>query len=269
MITLVRRMALSVAWSEGDAGAPGLFGAGLVIAASITGRVEARTGLVINITDLDVCLRRAVADPLRGVLVNAPNGPTPEGFTHERLLIWMARALTAALPAAARLHNLTLEVPGALSVSILPTQNSPFREPVVLFVTHSYEFAAAHRLHSPQLSASENEALFGKCNNLNGHGHNYVLEVTVSGPVDPATGRVVDPAALDTVVRSAVVDRYDHRHLNLDMPEFKDTIPSSENIVQQIWDSLSPLIPGPVRLHKVTLHETARNAFTIEEGTAE
>ncbi|MDE2126354.1 MAG: 6-carboxytetrahydropterin synthase [Armatimonadetes bacterium] len=269
MISLVRRVQLSVAWSNGDPSAPRWFGAGLVVAASVTGRVDSRTGLVINITDLNRCLRDAVVDPLTGMQLNARTGATPGGFTHERLLLWMVRALTTELPQKARLHELILEAPGALFTAELPANDPYAKEPVVLLVTHTYEFSAAHRLYSAKLSPDENEALFGKCNNPNGHGHNYVLDVTVAGPMDDATGKVIEPGALDAIVHTAVVDRYDHRNLNLDLPEFKDTIPSSENIVQRMWDVLSPLIPSPVRLHKITLHETRSNAFTIQESTTE
>ena len=130
-------------------------------------------------------------------------------------------------------------------------------------LTRTYEFAAAHRLHSPALSDDENRRIFAKCNNPHGHGHNYVLEVTVGGEPDPRTGMLLDLDLLDQVVTAEVVDRYDHRHLNLDTPEFQDLNPTSENLVRVIWDRLEPALP-PGLLRRVSVHETDRNVFTYE-----
>ena len=130
-----------------------------------------------------------------------------------------------------------------------------------MLLTRVYEFAASHRLHSPRLSEEENRELFGKCNYVNGHGHNYVLEVSVAGPIDPRSGRVMSPEAMDAIIEKEVVDRYDHRHFNYDLPEFKDLIPSSEVITKVIWERLRDRFPAPVRLHRIRLHETARNIF--------
>src|SRR5438445_1829567 len=105
----------------------------------------------------------------------------------------------------------------------------------MLNVTRRYRFAASHRLHSPRLSDEENRELFGKCNYPNGHGHNYILEVTVAGPLDDRSGRVIDPDALDEIVNREVVDRYDHRHFNHDIPEFEGLIPSTEEVTKIIW----------------------------------
>ena len=130
-----------------------------------------------------------------------------------------------------------------------------------MYVTRVYEFAASHRLDSPHLTAEENKALFGKCNNFYGHGHNYIVEVTVSGSVEARTGRVVDIDRLDEIVHREVIDRYDHRHFNFDIPEFEGRIPSAEVITQVIWERLRDHIPAPARLQKVLLRETARNIF--------
>jgi 6-pyruvoyltetrahydropterin/6-carboxytetrahydropterin synthase len=128
-------------------------------------------------------------------------------------------------------------------------------------VTQIYEFSASHRLHSDQLSEIENEELFGKCNRLNGHGHNYVFEVTVAGTPDVRTGRVIDSETLDAIVNAEIVERYDHRHLNLDIPEFQTQIPSAEMITKVIYERLADKIPAPARLSRVVLRETARNIF--------
>ena len=94
-----------------------------------------------------------------------------------------------------------------------------------MFVTKTYDFSASHRLHSPHFGDEENARVYGKCNRPNGHGHNYGLEVTVRGPVDPRTGVVIDLGLLDRAVNEEVIERYDHRHLNLDVPDFAKTTP--------------------------------------------
>jgi 6-pyruvoyltetrahydropterin/6-carboxytetrahydropterin synthase len=128
-------------------------------------------------------------------------------------------------------------------------------------LTRVYEFAAAHRLHSPTLSSDENTALFGKCSNAAGHGHNYVLEVTVEGKPDERTGMLVDIVALDRTVEDLVVDRYDHKNLNEDIPEFKERVTTSEVVAQTIFDRLKGNLPA--ELARVRLFETARNVFEV------
>jgi 6-pyruvoyltetrahydropterin/6-carboxytetrahydropterin synthase len=125
-------------------------------------------------------------------------------------------------------------------------------------VTRRLMFNAAHRVHNPDLSDAENERLFGKCNNPNWHGHNYTLDVSVRGPIDPRTGYVVDLGVLKQLVRERVVDRIDHRNLNLDVPFMKGIIPTSENIVTAIWRELEPAV-HPGRLVRLVLWETANN----------
>lgn len=130
-------------------------------------------------------------------------------------------------------------------------------------LTRRYRFAAAHRLHSDKLSEEENRALFGPCNNPNGHGHNYVLLVTVSGAIDPATGRAVDVEALDCLVNESVVARFDHRDLNRDQ-ELAQRPTTGENLVRFIWNLLATRIPSG-RLEKVGLIETRDNYFEYAE----
>ena len=104
-------------------------------------------------------------------------------------------------------------------------------------LTRRYIFSASHRLHTDQLSADENRAVYGKCNNPHGHGHNYALEVTVSGQVNPATGMVCNLADLDDAVRCDVIERFDHVNLNL-QPEFASDVPTTENLIEVIFDIL-------------------------------
>ncbi len=125
--------------------------------------------------------------------------------------------------------------------------------------TRRYRFVAQHRLHSDRLSEEENWRVFGKCNNPNGHGHNYVILVTVRGPVDPRTGQVTDAGELDRIVTETVVQRFDHRDLNGD-PEFATRVTTGENLVRFIWDLLVKRVPAG-RLEKVGLIETRDNYF--------
>jgi 6-pyruvoyltetrahydropterin/6-carboxytetrahydropterin synthase len=138
----------------------------------------------------------------------------------------------------------------------------------VFRVTRRYQFAASHRLHAPQLSEAENRQLYGKCNHPYGHGHNYVVEVSARGPVDPSTGRAVDVAALDELVGRQVLARFDHRNLNAEIGIFAEQVPTSENLAREICRGLkqewSTVFPGEwPRLEKIRIGETARNIFEI------
>lgn len=119
-------------------------------------------------------------------------------------------------------------------------------------------FNAAHRLHNPALSDAENETLFGKCNNKNYHGHNYDLIVKVTGVPDPKTGYVMDMKLLSDLITTEVLDRFDHKNLNLDTIEFKTLNPTAENIVIVIYDLLRKKINNELDL-KIRLYETERN----------
>ena len=125
-------------------------------------------------------------------------------------------------------------------------------------VTRRVHFSAAHRLHNPALSEEENRRLYGLCNSPNWHGHNYELDVTVEGEVDPATGYVVDLGRVREVAEEVIGD-LDHRNLNLDVPWMEGINPSTENLVVAIWQRLAPLIPQG-KLVRLVLWETPRNA---------
>ncbi|MCU1234808.1 MAG: hypothetical protein JWP63_2775 [Candidatus Solibacter sp.] len=135
-------------------------------------------------------------------------------------------------------------------------------------VTRRYEFAASHRLHSEQLSEDENRRLYGKCNNPYGHGHNYVIEVSVRGPSDEATGRAVDTALLDGLVKREVVQPFDHHNLNKEIAAFGDVVATSENLGIEICRRLKrnwkEVFPGEwPKLEKIRIGETARNIFEV------
>jgi 6-pyruvoyltetrahydropterin/6-carboxytetrahydropterin synthase len=124
----------------------------------------------------------------------------------------------------------------------------------MIFLTRKVEFSSAHFYWNDAWSPDENERVFGKCANRNGHGHNYTLEVTLAGEVDPVTGFVVDLKLVKDILDSEIVRVYDHRHLNLEVPEFAILIPTTENIAISIWRRLEGRIPN-ARLHRVRVYE--------------
>ncbi len=124
----------------------------------------------------------------------------------------------------------------------------------MIYLTRKCEFSASHFYHNPDFTAEQNRRVFGKCANLNGHGHNYTLEVTVKGEVDPATGFVVDLKQLKDILNDEVVDAMDHRHLNKEVPEFATRIPTTENLAIAIWDRLAAKLKV-ARLHRVRVYE--------------
>jgi 6-pyruvoyltetrahydropterin/6-carboxytetrahydropterin synthase len=129
------------------------------------------------------------------------------------------------------------------------------RRTTMIRVTRKLEFSAAHFYHNPNFSAEENRRIFGRCNNPHGHGHNYVLEVTVAGEPDPATGMVLDLKELKEILQREVAERMDHRHLNYEVPELQGKIPTCENIAAVIWTLLEPRITKG-RLDRVRVYES-------------
>jgi 6-pyruvoyltetrahydropterin/6-carboxytetrahydropterin synthase len=127
----------------------------------------------------------------------------------------------------------------------------------MILLTRKAEFSASHYYWNEAWTAEENQRKFGKCSNRNGHGHNYTLEVTLAGDPDPATGFVVDLKQLKDLIEREVIAVYDHRHLNLEVPEFQAALPTTENIAVAIWRRLQGKIPGSARLHRVRVYEMA------------
>lgn len=125
----------------------------------------------------------------------------------------------------------------------------------MVYLTRKCEFSASHFYHNPAFSPEENRRLFGKCNNPNGHGHNYTLEVTVKGEVDPRSGFVVDLKQLKEVMSREVLEALDHRFVNKEVPEFRDQIPTTENLAIYVWRRLESKL-RVARLHRVRLYET-------------
>ena len=130
-------------------------------------------------------------------------------------------------------------------------------------LTRRYRFAASHRLDVPALSTEDNRRLFGKCNNPHGHGHDYVLDVTVEGTPN-ASGQVVNRTALDALVGERILQRLDHKNLNMDVAELTGIVPTTENLASAIRDALSAGWPLDAKLAKVRVSETDRNMFELE-----
>ncbi len=218
------------------------------------GNVDPATGMVVNIKWIDDLLKRKVITAFDQRSINdeiAAFAKTPP--TIENLLLYFSRELLD-LPGGARLVSLKLEE--------TPLLYAEYQlEPPMLSLTRVYEFAASHRLNVPELSHEENLKFFGKCNNPNGHGHNYVLEVTVTGNPDPQTGMMTNIDELDLAVHEQVVDRYDHHNLDLDIPEFVGRNTTSEVVAQEIFKRLNGQVPA--KLARIRLYETARNMFEV------
>ncbi len=126
-------------------------------------------------------------------------------------------------------------------------------------LSRRYMFSASHRLHSDEMSAEENRVIYGKCNNPYGHGHNYTVEITVSGPVDDQTGMVCNLVDLDGFVRTHILDRYDHQNLNL-LAEFIKEVPTTENLCIAIYENVKRGF-RKAHLEKVRIEETVMNSF--------
>jgi 6-pyruvoyltetrahydropterin/6-carboxytetrahydropterin synthase len=128
-------------------------------------------------------------------------------------------------------------------------------------LTRRYRFAASHRLHNSIFSDEKNQKLYGKCNNPYGHGHNYVVEVTVTGPVDDATGMIANLSDLDPFVQREVVEPFDQTYLNADAPEFLAVVPTTENLASVIYQRLAKF--PKARVERVLIEETRNNSFEV------
>ncbi len=210
---------------------------------TIIGKPDANTGYLCDIKILDDLLRTAA---LRAAQRIGLAGVTPESFL---LALW--KLLHDSRPAGATLTELRL----------LPTPYQSFAicraSLAMIYQTEQFEFSAAHRLHCPELGNAENQAIFGKCNNPHGHGHNYVVDVVVAGSIDPATGLLLPRHHLAEVVKRQVLDRFDHKHLNEDTEEFRSLNPTVENIARVIFALLVDHVT-PARLERVRVYETPK-----------
>lgn len=144
--------------------------------------------------------------------------------------------------------------------------NDILEKPRKIYVTRTIEFNAAHRLFNPELSEEENRSLYGKCSGEYGHGHNYLLEITLSGPIDRKTGYLFDLKKLKTILEEEVVARFDHRHMNFEVKELQNHVPTTEILAVVVWDilemRLETITKQEVSLHEVKIHETGKNSVT-------
>lgn len=227
-----------------------------VLRVRTSGVMNPADGMVVNIKTIDDFLKNQIVAQFDQKSINDEVPFFRDRSPSLENLVRYIRSQMQGLPSEVKLEGLKLEE----TPTLYAEWHATYKEPKVT-ITRIYEFAASHRLHAPSLSNEENTALFGKCNNVAGHGHNYVLEVTVSGEPDPHTGMIVGLEALDQTVNQNIVDRYDHRNLNVDLPEFEGKNPTSEVVALQIFDTLKSVMPD--LLVRVRLHETARSVFEV------
>jgi 6-pyruvoyltetrahydropterin/6-carboxytetrahydropterin synthase len=228
-----------------------------VLRVTLGGQVDPRTGMVINIKELDRILKD-VSYEFDHKFINLDHPAFHDRIpTTENLAAYLRDRIEETLRLEHKPHHLS-----RLTLYEEPTlwaDVSPGEGKTMASLTKTFGFSAAHRLHSPALSDEENQAVFGKCNNPHGHGHNYELEVTVQGEIDPRTGMIMDLGLLMQIVHTEVIERFDHKHLNQDTHEFQALNPTGENIVKVIWDLLKPKLGA--HLIRVGLWETPKNFF--------
>ena len=135
--------------------------------------------------------------------------------------------------------------------------------PLKISLTRRYRFAASHRLYSARFTDEENQRLYGKCSNPHGHGHNYAVEVTMTGPVDSATGMVANLGDLDPFVQREVVEAFDYKYLNEEVPEFREIVPTTEALAREIFRRLGAF--DKARLERVRVEETSKNSFEVSD----
>ncbi|MCA9252614.1 MAG: 6-carboxytetrahydropterin synthase [Phycisphaerae bacterium] len=219
----------------------------LVLRATVRGVVDRRIGYLCNIVTIDKAVRDEAIPQLRDV----HREDLSVGCPYEAMLTRVVSPIGAAMPDNVELIRLELRATPFLAYT--------WRKELLnmIQITQSFEFAAAHRLHCADFSDEENRAVFGKCTNPNGHGHNYVVEVTVGGEPDAQSGTVLEVGRLERIVKERVIDEFDHKHLNLDCAEFAELNPSVENITRVIWDRLNGAF-GSANLAKVRVYETPK-----------
>jgi 6-pyruvoyltetrahydropterin/6-carboxytetrahydropterin synthase len=229
-----------------------------VLDVEVEGSVAADTGMVVNIKDVDAVLKKQLLPQFINRSINdeisyfGSVSPTLENLMS---YVW-AEIEKIGLPKEATLTHIKLE-----EMPLLYGEYWRTKDGMKTTITRVYEFAASHRLHSEGLSKDRNIELYAKCNNLNGHGHNYLLEVTIGGEPDAITGMIASIDEIDARVEELVLDRYDHKNLDLDVPELKGRITTSEIVSQEIFAALEGKLPA--KLERIRLHETARNIFEV------
>ena len=220
------------------------------------GEPREEDGMIVNISEIKPILAR-ILQPLEDAFLNEIPAFETTVPTLENLVGYLWNQLPARIEEGV-VSRLCLQESARFWAQKSASTN-------LMKLTRKYEFAAAHRLNAPSLSLDENSSRYGKCNNLAGHGHNYGLEVTIEGEPDAAKGVLIAPLELDAIVEKEVFDRFDHKHLNEDCPDFETLIPTSENLARVIFEKLEPALKTDARrLVKIGLNETQKNYFEVE-----
>jgi 6-pyruvoyltetrahydropterin/6-carboxytetrahydropterin synthase len=241
--------------SNSYGGFPSLTGLGyfLTLRATIAGEVDPESSYLANIKEIDGALRERAVPHITQTIRRSPRQ-----FGAKNLAGLLAGLRDAWRPAA--LESLSLGLSPFLWITCLAEEFPMTR------LSQMFEFSASHRLHNPALSEEENRRTFGKCNNPHGHGHNYQLQVTLAGTTD-GNGLIVDVPAFERTVKQEVIDRFDHKNLNVELPEFAGVIPSVENIARVIYGVLKPALQNDrVRLAWVTVWETPKTWCEYSES---
>jgi 6-pyruvoyltetrahydropterin/6-carboxytetrahydropterin synthase len=238
------------------------------VAVSVDGDVDETSGVVVNIVEIDRAIKQHIITALDGKFLNRQvpyfkvNAPSTENLVQ---FVW--NNLINSLPERTRLVSVEVSESDRLwaswTLNELPNIGEREADVTEIQLTRKYDFSAAHRLHSNDLSPEENIALFGKCNHANFHGHNYDIEVTLAGTPNKRSGMLFDLDKLDLIVTDEILTPMDHRNLNLDIAEFETANPTSEMLAVVIWNRLAKRLSthGSPRLAKVLVRETPRNEF--------
>src|SRR5688572_9995124 len=232
------------------AGYPSLVGYGrfYTLAVTLAGELDPHTGYLRNIKDIDDAVRRHV---IPGVRADVLGQKTPRPLTPFEQPIVALGLLQTVLPQSL-IESVRLSLSPFLSISCLASEHPMVR------LSQKFEFSASHRLHSEKLSEEENQKCFGKCNNPNGHGHNYEVQVTLAGQPDQ-NGLLVDVPAFERIVAQTVIDKFDHKNLNVEVAEFRELMPSVENIAMVIFGMLKGKFADQrATLAAVTVWETPK-----------
>ena len=218
----------------------------VIFRCTLAGEPDSASGYLCNIKLIDDAIRQQVIQPACDRFTD---------MTLERLTVFAFESLRESFPKNCYLQQLQLVATPTLQYSIQSERSG------MIQLTQEFEFSASHRLHNPELSDDENQQLFGKCNNPNGHGHNYVLQVTLEGEAN-ISGTLLPLQPFEAMVKQTVIDRLDHRHLNVELEEFRSLNPSVENIAMVIWNLLEQPVRGlgngTARLARVRVFETPK-----------
>jgi len=224
----------------------------LTFQVTVAGKPDARTGMVCNVKLLDTVFQQQCIPKLR-------TARTSGGLSAEKALLLAWEALQRVPLAECKPAALRLYATPTLSFKISADEENVMR------VTQQFEFSAAHRLHSPQLTAENNLEVFGKCNNPHGHGHNYVVEVTLAGSPDPTTGEVLSIPQLQRIVKSRVIQPLDHKNLDVEIEFFRNVCSTVENIATYIFRQLDGQF-APAQLDSIRVYETPKTWAEVRQS---